>query len=81
MPDLSNLHIKGIKVLISQISNKLQAYTTALGLFCFAWKQYMTRRKKANTGLFPICSHKYPESHRSDIAKDDLFEMKVWTGI
>lgn len=41
----------------------------------------MTRRKKANTGLFPICSHKYPESHRSDIAKDDLFEMKVWTGI
>lgn len=41
----------------------------------------MTRRKKANTGLFPICSHKYPESHRSDIVKDDLFEMKVWTGI
>ena len=41
----------------------------------------MRRKKKANIGLFPICSHKHPESHSLDTAKDDLFETKVWTSI
>lgn len=41
----------------------------------------MRRTKKANIGLFLICSHKYPKYHSSDKAKDDLSEMKVWTGI
>lgn len=31
MPNLSNLHIKDNKVLISQIYSTLQAYTTAFG--------------------------------------------------
>jgi len=40
----------------------------------------MRRRRKSNIGLFPVCSHKYPESHSSDGAKDGFLEMRVWTG-
>lgn len=76
---MPNLSIKGMKVLISQTSNTLQPTLQPSGLFCFAWKLYMRRRKKANTGLSPICIHKYPKSHSLDIAKRDLFKMKVWT--
>lgn len=74
-PHLSNLHIKRTEVLMSQISNTLQECITAFRtiLLCL---ETVCEEEEADIG-----SHKPPESHSSDIAKDDLFKMKIWAGV
>lgn len=75
-PHLSNLHIKPTEVLMSPISNTLQACTTAFRTVLLCLETVCEKEAEADIG-----SHRPPESHSSDTAKDDLFRMKVGTGI
>lgn len=61
---------------MSPISNTLQACTTAFRTVLLCLETVCEKEAEADIG-----SHKPPESHSSDTAKDDLFRMKVGTGI